>query len=184
MREIKPIPLKKLAKGLSTMDRIRYGIVYLRISGNEVLEMKEILKTEARSIIAEVKEPKMSILKAMETYLDAYIDGLNKRETFKLYMAYLEIKDALDSAQAQYAKFEFLAKMYQTYTKEGWSVKPSGNLAKSIKKFKESETVKTIIGSRKSVPKKAVKKAVSKKKASARKAKPTASKAVKKKGRR
>jgi len=184
MREIKPIPLKKLAKGLSTVDKIKYGILYLRISGNEVLEMKEILKTEARGIISEVKEPKMSILKAMEDYLDAYIDGLNKKETFKLYMSYLEVKEAIDSAQAQYAKFEFLAKMYQIYMQEGWSVKPTGNLAKSIKKFKESTAVKTILGQKKSIPKKAVNKQVSKKKAAVRKATQTKAKTVKKKSKR
>jgi len=163
MREIKPIPLKKLAKGLSTVDKMKYCLLYLRISKNEVIEMKQILKDEAGGIIAEIEEPKMSVLKPLEKYLDVYIDGLSKKDTLKLYMAYLEIKEALDSAQAQYAKFEFLAKLYQVYMKEGWSVKPTGNLAKSIRKFKASAAVKMVVGDKKAPQKKAAKSPVSKK---------------------
>jgi hypothetical protein len=181
MREIKPIPLKKLAKGLSTVDKIKYGILYLRISKKEVIEMKQILKDEAGGIIAEIEEPKMSILRPMEKYLEVYIDGLSKKDTLKLYMAYLEVKEALDSAQAQYAKFEFLARLYQIYAKEGWTARPTGNLAKSIRKFKESATVKTVLGDKSAPVKKPAKKAVFKKKVSRKsaKARPTKKKSRK-----
>jgi hypothetical protein len=47
--------------------------------------------------------------------------------------------------------------------KEGWSVKPSGNLAKSIRKFKASAAVKMVVGDKKAPQKKAAKSPVSKK---------------------
>jgi len=145
MREIKPIPLKKLAKGLSTMDRIRYGILYLRINKSEVLEMKEILKKESKRIIAELGEPKIAIVRAMEQYLEEYVDHLSKRDTFRLYMAYLEVKEAVDTAQTQYAKFEFLAKMYQTYMKEGGPNKSAKELKEVIKKSPAANKVRKFV---------------------------------------
>jgi hypothetical protein len=145
MREIKPIPLKKVIKGLSTMDKIRYGILCFRLSKSEIAEMKQILKVESRKIIAEVGEPKLSIIKAMEQYLEEYIDGLSKRDTLRLYMAYLEVKEAIDEAQTQYAKFEFLAKMYQTYMKDGWSNNSAAKIKTIIKKTPAARKVRRLI---------------------------------------
>jgi len=134
---IKPIPLNKIAKGLSAADRIRYGIIYLTLSKSDVQEMKTILKKEARTIISELEEPKLSIVTAMEQYLDSYIDSLSKRDAFRMYMAYLEVREAVGMAQEHYAKLEFLIKMYRTYMKKGWATKKHSKVRKRAKALEE-----------------------------------------------
>lgn len=166
MREIKPIPLKKFAKGLSTVDKIKCGILYLRLSKSDIEEMKQILKSQSRKIIAELSEPKLSIITAMEEYLEDYIESLSKKDTFRLYMAYLEVKEAMDEAQTQYAKFEFLAKMYQTYMKEGWSKNSATKFRKAVGKTPAAKKVRKFVrNARKAVnPKATAKKAKSSRK--------------------
>ncbi|MBN2095447.1 MAG: hypothetical protein JW727_05345 [Candidatus Aenigmarchaeota archaeon] len=145
LKDIKPIPIDKVAKGLSLSDRLRYGLIYVRLSGENVREMKIILKTEARKIMNELGEPKLSIFRDMEAYLDKYIDGLSKKDTFKIYMAYLEAKEAIGVAQENYAKFEFIIKLYQTYRKKGWPKLPRKVEAIKKKAVKQTKKIKKVV---------------------------------------
>lgn len=156
MDKIKAIPLDKLSRGFGPIDKLKFGITYLRLSRNDIKEMKCELKKEARNIIDELNEPKLKIIDAMAQYLEEYIDSLSKKDTFKLYIAYLEVQEAVGLAQEHYSKLNFLVKMYQDYRKSGWTMKKP----KAVKKV--VATAKTV---RKSVPKKtAAKKTVASKK--------------------
>lgn len=145
LERIKPIPLHRLSKGLSATDRIRYGIIYLTLSKSDVQEMKAILKKESKKIIAELEEPKLSIVKAMEQYLNSYIESLSKRDTFRLYMAYLEVREAVGMAQEHYAKLEFLIKMYRTYMKKGWATKKHSKVRRAVKKAGKAKIFRKLL---------------------------------------
>jgi hypothetical protein len=145
MDKIKPIPLDKLAKGLGPIDKIKYGITYLRLSRSDIQEMKDELKSETISIINSLNEPKLNIIDTMSGFIEDYIDSLSKKDTFKLYLAYLEVKEAIGLAQEQYSKLNFLLRMYQNYRKSGWTFKEHKKVkkvVKSVNKIKNAPAVK------------------------------------------
>ncbi|MGC9310660.1 MAG: hypothetical protein ACP5E4_02955, partial [Candidatus Aenigmatarchaeota archaeon] len=143
--------------------------IYVRLSKSDVQEMREVLKRETRKIIKDLSEPKLKIIEVMESYLDDYIDGLSKKDTFRLYLAYLEVKEAIGFAQEKYMKLSYLTKMYQNYRKSGWSLKQAPSVKKAVKKIRTSKPVKKAV--KKVVQ--AKKKAVAKRKSSAKKGKKT-----------